>query len=87
MPAKLIGGRSRRPTLIASQVEPQMAHSPTNAAMALNRVSGGGSGGWEIRRRGRAGGDAAASGFYLIGKLDVATALSRFNPLIAQYCC
>jgi hypothetical protein len=27
------------------------------------------------------------SGFSLIGKLDVATALSMFNPLIAQYCC
>jgi hypothetical protein len=62
MPAKLIGGRSRRPTLIVSQVDPQMAHSPANAAMALTGVPAGGNGGRETRRCGRPGEVEAVSG-------------------------
>ena len=34
IPAKLSGGRSRSPSLMASQVEPQMAHSPSHTTNA-----------------------------------------------------
>ena len=78
MPAKLIGGRSRSPTLIASQVDPQITQRPAKAVIAFHRTSASGT-------------VAGSSWRWRAGLLNDRDLGSRHgglvcNNLIAQYC-